>query len=72
MRGIAMPNCEIISGGVKKAENTRIPIKKYFLLFFKILKFKIFNFVKIINNIGNSKDNPLAKSNNIVNFIYSE
>ena len=67
-----MPNCEIISGGVNKAENTRIPIKKYFLLFFKILILSIFNFVRIINSIGNSKDNPLANNNNIVNFIYSE
>ena len=67
-----MPNCEIISGGVNKAENIKIPIKKYFLLFFKILILRIFNFVKIINKIGNSKDNPLAKSRSIVSLIYSE
>ncbi len=67
-----MPNCEIISGGVNKAEKIRIPIKKYFLLFFNNLMFSIFSLVKTINKIGNSKDNPLANNKNIINFIYSE
>ncbi len=67
-----MPNCEIISGGVNNAEKIKMPIKKYFLLFFKIPMLRIFNFVKIINKIGNSNDNPLAISRSIVNFIYSE
>ena len=67
-----MPNCEIISGGVKIAEKMRIPIKKYFLFVFKILVFRIFNFVKIISKIGNWNERPLAKRRNIVNFMYSE
>ena len=67
-----MPNCEIISGGVKIAEKIIIPIKKYFLFLFNILTFKILNFVNIINNIGNSNEIPLAKSKNIINLIYSE
>ena len=67
-----MPNCEIISGGVKIAEKTRIPIKKYFLFFFNNSIFNILSFVSKINKIGNSKDKPLAKSKNIINFIYSE
>ena len=67
-----MPNCEIISGGVKIAEKTRMPIKKYFLLFFNILIFRIFSLVKIINKIGSSKEIPLAKSRYKISFIYSE
>tara|TARA_B100000524_G_C23477995_1_gene308640 strand:- start:65 stop:358 length:294 start_codon:yes stop_codon:yes gene_type:complete len=67
-----MPNCEIISGGVNKAEKIRIPIKKYFLLFFNNLIFRILSLVKTINRIGNSKDNPLANNKNIINLIYSE
>ena len=67
-----MPNCEIMSGGVKNAEKTRIPKKKYFLLFFNNLTFKILSLVRTINKIGNSKDKPLAKSKNIINLIYSE
>ena len=35
MRGIAIPIWEITSGGVKKAEKIRIPIKKNFLFFEK-------------------------------------
>ena len=38
-----MPNCEIISGGVKIAEKTKIPIKKYFLFFFKLFTLNILN-----------------------------
>ena len=67
-----MPNCEIISGGVKIAEKTKIPIKKYFLFFFKLFTLKILNFVSIISKTGNSNDSPHDKSNNIVSFIYSE
>ena len=67
-----MPNCEIISGGVKIAEKTKIPIKKYFLFLFKLFTLNILNFVSIISKTGNSNDNPHDKSNNIVNFIYSE
>jgi|TARA_B100000085_G_C18357803_1_gene437004 hypothetical protein len=33
MRGIAIPIWEITSGGVKKAEKIKIPIKKNFLFF---------------------------------------
>ena len=67
-----MPNCEIISGGVNNAEKTKIPKKKYFLLFLRNLTLTIPNFVKIIKRIGNSKDIPDANNKNIVNFIYSE
>ncbi len=67
-----MPNCEIISGGVNKAEKIRIPIKKYFLLLFNNLILRTFSLVKMINKIGNSKDKPLANNKNIINFIYSE
>ena len=67
-----MPNCEIISGGVNKAEKIRILIKKYFLLFFNKLTFRILSFVNTINRIGNSKDKPLANNKYIINLIYSE
>ena len=67
-----MPNCEIISGGVNNAENTKIPKKKYFLFFLKNLTSTIPNFVNIIKRIGNSKDIPDANNKNIVNFMYSE
>ena len=67
-----MPNCEIISGGVKIAENIKIPIKKYFLFFFKILIFNILNLTNKIKSTGNSNDIPLAKSKNMINFMYSE
>lgn len=67
-----MPNCEIISGGVKIAEKIKIPIKKYFLFFFNILILSIFSLVKIISKIGNWNESPLAKRSSIVNFIYSE
>ena len=67
-----MPNCEIISGGVNKAEKIRIPIKKYFLLLFNNLILRTFSLVKMINKIGNSKDKPLANNKYIINLIYSE
>lgn len=67
-----MPNCEIMSGGVKIAEKTRIPKKKYFLFFFNISIFRILNLVNIISKIGNSKEIPPARSKCIINFIYSE
>ena len=60
-----MPNCEIISGGVKIAEKTRIPIKKYFLLFFNILIFRIFSLVKIINKRIKLEKDKIAKEQNI-------
>ena len=67
-----MPICEIISGGVNNAEKTKIPKKKYFLLFLRNLTSTIPNFVKIIKRTGNSNDIPDANNRNIVNFIYSE
>lgn len=72
MRGIAIPICEITSGGVKKAEKIKIPIKKNFLFFERKWWLKIPIFVNKIIRIGNSNDSPLAKSKNIINLIYSE
>ena len=60
-----------MSGGVNNAENIRIPIRKNFLFFFRKSSLKTPNFVRKIIAIGNSNDNPLARSRNIVNFIYS-
>ena len=69
---MAMPICDIISGGVNIAEKTKIPIIKYFLFSFRVFRLKILNLFKIINSIGNSKESPLVNNKYIVSFIYSE
>ena len=69
--GIAIPSCEIISGGVKTALKIKIPIKKYFLCFLRTVTVTIFNLAKINKKTGNKKDNPNENNKYIVNFIYS-
>ncbi len=61
-----------MSGGVKNAENIKMPIRKNFLFFLRKSSLKIPNFVRKIIIIGNSNDKPLASKRNIVNLIYSE
>ena len=59
-----IPICEIISGGLNRAEKQEYRLKN-FLFFKKILKRPIF--VINIITIGNSNERPLDNNKNIVN-----